>query len=309
MVASHGGPAPLGQRIAFEPDTLPDRVQRGARVARVDDYSRQRDAGLAVRFGLTAAVAVPIHVGGGVWGMLAATSGTGPLPPGTEDRLQQFTELVGAALADVQARAEVQALGEEQAALRRLAELAAREAPIPEVLDALAREASWLAGVDFGMVLRFESDGATVIEALAGAPETFAVGMRASGSGDGSAWRVWRTGRAARADDLGSMSGRWPQLAYRSGFTSSVAAPVRIDEALWGALVVVTRHGALPGAMEEHLSNFSELAGTVLPPPRTRPSSLPRAPASSPRPTRPAAGCSATSTTARSSGSSTRSSP
>ena len=264
VAASHGGPAPLGQRIPFEPDTLPDRVRRGARVTRVDDYSRERDVGLAVRFGLTAAVAVPIHVGGGVWGMLTATSGTGPLPPGTEDRLQQFTELVGAALANVQARAEVQALAEEQAALRRLAELAAREAPIPEVLDALAREASWLAGVDFGMVLRFEPDGVTVIEALAGAPETFAVGMRASGSGDGSAWRVWRTGRAARADDLGSMSGRWPQLAHRSGFTSSVAAPVRIDDSLWGALVVVTRHGALPGAMEEHLSNFSELAGTVL---------------------------------------------
>ncbi len=262
--ASHGGPAPLGQRIAFERDTLPDRVRRNARAARVDDYSRERDAELAARFGLTASVAVPILVAGDVWGMLTATSATTPLPGGTEHRLQQFAELVGAALANVQARTEVQALADEQAALRRLAELAAREARVPEVLDALAREASWLAGVDFGMVLRFEPDGSTVIEALAGAPENFAVGMRASGSGDGSAWRVWRTGRAARADDLGSLSGRWPQMAHRHGFTSSAGAPVRIDESLWGALVVVTRHGALPPGMEDHLSNFSELAGTVI---------------------------------------------
>jgi signal transduction histidine kinase len=264
VMASHRGPAAVGQRIDFGGDTLPDRVRRGALVARVDDYTRERDAGLAVRFGLRASVAAAIVVAGDVWGMLTATSGTSPLPAGTEHRLQQFTELVGAALADVQARTEVQALADEQAALRRLAELAAREAPVAEVLDALAREASWLAGVDFGMVLRFEPDGSTVIEALAGAPESFEVGMRAPASGDGSAWRVWRTGRAARADDLASMPGRWPQMAHLFGFTSSAAAPVRVGESLWGALVVVTRHGPLPRGMEEHLSNFSELAGTVI---------------------------------------------
>jgi signal transduction histidine kinase len=263
VVASHGGPASVGRRIAFQPDTLPDRVLRGARVARVDDYRRERDADLAVQFGLRAAVAVPIVVAGDMWGMLTGTSGTA-LPIGTEHRLQEFADVVATALANVQARAEVQALAEEQAALRRLAELAAREAPVRKVLDALAHEASWLAGVDFGMVLRFEPDGSTQIEALAGAPESFAVGMRAPATGDGSAWRVWRTGRATRADDLGSMSGQWPRMAHRSGFTSSAAAPMRIDESLWGALVVVARHGPLPHGMEDHLSNFSELAGTVI---------------------------------------------
>jgi signal transduction histidine kinase len=203
-------------------------------------------------------------VAGDVWGMLTVTSATAALPVGTEDRLQQFAELVGAALANVQARADVQALAEEQAALRRLAELAAREATVPEVLDALAHEASWLAGVDFGMVLRFEPDGSTQIEALAGAPENFRVGMRASAAGDGSAWRVWRTGRAGRVDDLGSMSGLWPRMAHEFGFTSSAAAPMRIDESLWGALVVVARHGPLPRGLEDHLSSFSELAGTVI---------------------------------------------
>jgi signal transduction histidine kinase len=230
----------------------------------VDDYRREKDAGLAERFGLAASVAAPVLVGGEVWGMLTATSGTGPLPSRTEHRLQQFAELVGAALANVQARAEVQALAEEQASLRRLAELAAREASVPQVLDALAHEASWLAGVDFGMVLRFEPDGSTVIEALAGAPESFAVGMRAPGSGDGSAWRVWRSGRASRTDDLGSVSGRWPRMAHEVGFTSSAAAPIRIGDSLWGALVVVTRQGPLPRGVEDHLSNVSELAGTAI---------------------------------------------
>jgi signal transduction histidine kinase len=264
VVASHGGPAAVGRRIAVQPGTLPDRLRLDARVIRVDDYRLEPDAELAVHFGVRANVSAPIVVAGEVWGMLSATSPEAPLPPGTEHRLQQFAELVGAALANVQARTEVQALAEEQAALRRLAELAAREAPVPQVLDAVAREASWLAGVSFGMVLRFEPDGSTQIEALAGAPENFAVGMRASPAGDGSAWRVWRTGRAARVDDLGSMSGRWPRMAHRFGFSSSAAAPIRIGESLWGALVVVARGGPLPRGMEDHLSNFSELAGTAI---------------------------------------------
>jgi signal transduction histidine kinase len=53
-------------------------------------------------------------------------------------------------------------------------------------------------------------------------------------------------------------------MAHRFGFTSSAAAPVRIDDSLWGALVVVARHGPLPRGLEDHLSNFSELAGSVI---------------------------------------------
>src|SRR4051812_44615902 len=117
VVASHGGPARVGERIPFEPDTLPERVLLRARAARVDDYRRERDAGLAVQYGLRAAVAAPIIVAGGVWGTLTATSGTATLPAGTEHRLREFAELVGAALANVQARVELQALAEEQAAL------------------------------------------------------------------------------------------------------------------------------------------------------------------------------------------------
>jgi signal transduction histidine kinase len=186
------------------------------------------------------------------------------LPGDTEGRLGEFADVVAATVAGVQAWTRLRDLAEEQAALRRLAELATREAPVRGVLDAVAREASWLAGVSFGMVLRFEPDGSTEIEALAGAPENFAVGMRTSADGDGSAWRVWRTGRAARVDDLGSMSGRWPMMAHRFGFTSSAAAPLRIDESLWGALVVVGRDGPLPAGVEDHLSNFTEVAGTVI---------------------------------------------
>jgi|tagenome__1003787_1003787.scaffolds.fasta_scaffold20962444_2 signal transduction histidine kinase len=264
VLAVRGAGTPAGARAPAEGDSLAARVRQSGQAVRIDDFAAIDVRGVRAGWGVRAAVAVPVTGAGGAWGLLAATSADGPLPDDTEQKLARFTDVVAAAVAAAQSWNRLQALVEEQAALRRLAELAAREAPVSEVLDAVAHEASWLAGVSFGMVLRFEPDGSTQIEALSGAPENFEVGMRSSAQGDGSAYRVWRTGRAARVDDLGAMSGQWPRMAARFGFKSSAAAPMRIEESLWGALVVVARHAPLPPGIEDHLSNFSELAGTAI---------------------------------------------
>jgi signal transduction histidine kinase len=265
------GPARVGTRITFVADTLPDWIRRGDRVVRVDDYTQERDAELAAQFDLTAAVAAPISVEGEVWGMLTATSDANPLPRGTEHRLQQFAELIAAALANSQARAELQALADEQTALRHIAELSAQEAPADAVLQAVAVQASRLAGVEFGMVLRFIGpDGANEIVALDGAPANFTLGLRASGSGDGSVHRVWRTGRAARVDNLDAVSGRWPQMASQFGFSTSAGVPILLHEGeLWGALVVAGRT-SMPPAIESHLADFAELASTAISAAQTR---------------------------------------
>ena len=255
--------ARVGERIQFEPDTLPDRVRRQDRVVRVDDYTGEPDSALATSYGLAAAVAAPISVQAEVWGMLVGTSGERPLPAGTEHRLEPFAELVAAALANSQARAELQALAEEQTALRRIAELTAQEATADAVLNAVAVQASRLAGVEFGMVLRFEPDGASEIVALDGAPTNFQVGMRAPDTGDGSVHRVWRTGRAARIENLGAMSGRWPQMASRHGFSTSAGVPILLEGGLWGALIVAGRE-PMPAAIESHLADFAELVGTAI---------------------------------------------
>ena len=264
VVASCGGPARVGERIGFEAETLPERVRREARVVRVDDYTREPDRALADSYGLAAAVAAPISVEADVWGMLTATSSGPPLAPGTEHRLQQFAELVAAALAASQARADLEALADEQTALRRIAELTAQEAPTDAVLQAVAVQASRLAGVEFGMVLRFVApDGSSEIVALDGAPANFKLGMRASGSGDGAVHRVWRTGRATRIDDLGAMSGRWPRMASRFGFSTSAGVPILLQGALWGALIVAGRE-PMPPAIESHLADFAELVSTAI---------------------------------------------
>jgi signal transduction histidine kinase len=262
--ASPRGPAERGQRIWVEPDTLPDRVRVTGKPSRVDDFRLERNAELAVQFGLVAAVAVPIVVSEQIWGQLTATSSAGPLPPHAEKQLNAFADLISTALAHVQARSEVQALAEEHAALRRVAELSRRDLPPDHILDAAAREATGLAGVDHSTVLRFVDEGVTEIVVAAEGASAPADSPRARPAWEDVVQRVWSTGRAARADHLDARSTHWPTATGTSAFFSRAAAPIHIDAALWGVLVVVAHDRPLPHGIEAHLSNFTELAATAI---------------------------------------------
>ena len=55
------------------------------------------------------AVAAPIVVEDRLWGVVAASEGDEPLPPGAERRLARFTDLVATAIANTESRAEVAA--------------------------------------------------------------------------------------------------------------------------------------------------------------------------------------------------------
>jgi signal transduction histidine kinase len=89
----------------YPPTGLTATVQRTGRAARVDDY-RDIPGGEPC---LRSAVAMPIHVHGRLWGLIAVGSGEGPLPPDTEQRMTEFTDLVATAVANAQSRAELMA--------------------------------------------------------------------------------------------------------------------------------------------------------------------------------------------------------
>src|SRR6185503_6496986 len=78
-------------------------------------------------FGVSSSVGCPIVVEGRVWGALAVHSTQSrPLPPDTESRMAQFTDLIGTAIANAEAGERANRLRDEQAALRRVATLVAR---------------------------------------------------------------------------------------------------------------------------------------------------------------------------------------
>ena len=91
----------------YPPAGLTATVLRTGRAARVDDYRNVPGGERYLREGLRSAVALPIHVDGRLWGMIAVGSGAGPLPPDTEQRMTDFTDLIASAVANAQNRAEL----------------------------------------------------------------------------------------------------------------------------------------------------------------------------------------------------------
>jgi GAF domain-containing protein len=86
-----------------------------------------------------------------------------PLPMSTEARLAGFTELVGTAIANAQARTELRDFAEEQAALRRVATLVAHAVPPREMFSAVAEEVGRLLKVDYTVLSRYDSDGLVTV--------------------------------------------------------------------------------------------------------------------------------------------------
>lgn len=84
-------------------------VRNTGRAARVDSYYDVPGGDPYVQEGLTSAVGMPIHVDGRLWGLIAVGSGSGPLPPDTEQRMTEFTDLIATAVANAQSRAELMA--------------------------------------------------------------------------------------------------------------------------------------------------------------------------------------------------------
>ena len=106
-----------------------------------------------------------------MWGALAVHSKQSrPLPPDTESRIAQFTDLVGTAIANAESRGRADRLGGEQAALRRVATLVAKEASPEEVFAKVAEEVAGPARQrSSAALLRDEGDGTASTVAAWGA--------------------------------------------------------------------------------------------------------------------------------------------
>lgn len=106
-----GRPLPVGIRLEPGGDNVHTLVIRTRRPARVDYGSASGHAAEVAReWGFRSAVGAPISVEDRLWGVVVAGSAQDePLPAGTEARLAGFTELVGTALANAEARAALTA--------------------------------------------------------------------------------------------------------------------------------------------------------------------------------------------------------
>jgi PAS domain S-box-containing protein len=102
----------IGTRQILGGENLSTIVFKTARPARIDSYAEASGPlGAAGReAGIRSSVGTPIVVEGHLWGMMSAGSRQErPLPPGTEGRLADFTELLATAIANAESRAALAA--------------------------------------------------------------------------------------------------------------------------------------------------------------------------------------------------------
>jgi signal transduction histidine kinase len=100
----------VGQtEVNHPPEGLTATIRRTGRPARVDDHQALTGGDPLCRDGVRAAVGVPIHVHGHLWGLIGVGSKSGDLPMDTEQQLADFTELIAIAVAHAQSRAELNA--------------------------------------------------------------------------------------------------------------------------------------------------------------------------------------------------------
>ncbi|WP_081686254.1 DUF4118 domain-containing protein [Candidatus Solirubrobacter pratensis] len=111
IVAESGPYGHSGARWELEPSMAITEVFRAGHAARADDYSgappRVRER--FERLGVRASVASPVVVAGRLWGATVVSSASTPLPPGTEQRMVYFTDLLAIAIANADGRAQLTA--------------------------------------------------------------------------------------------------------------------------------------------------------------------------------------------------------
>ncbi|HET7048447.1 MAG TPA: GAF domain-containing protein [Solirubrobacteraceae bacterium] len=267
----------VGTRMPRDPGSLTAQVFDTHGPARVDDFSTLPgtvgDLARAARLG--SGCAAPIVVNGAVWGKMCVFSRVGAiLPAGTEDRLQDFIELVATAIANYEARAELAAsetrareLADEQAALRRVAMLVARGVSPDEMFSAVTNEIAQLFGSPQACVGRFEPDvSAMVVVGVSDGSRGVSIGSRWQLEDYMASTGVYRTGHPVRVErsDLEHVSGPMADVLREIGALSNVGAPIVVEGKRWGFVTVTDVNKRLPAGAEKRLEKFAELVATAI---------------------------------------------
>jgi signal transduction histidine kinase len=196
---------------------------------------------------------------------MAVSSTDALLPLDTEERLEKFTELVATAIANAESREARAVLTEEQAALRRVATLAAQGASPRDLFEAVAEEVGSLLPVVSATMGRFEPDDSVITVASWSSTEVaFRTGVRWPTEGTNVAWIVLQTGRAARVDDFSAATDPIGVAAREAGYKSAVGSPIVVEGRLWGLISATSTEGPLPPGIEARLASFTELVATAI---------------------------------------------
>jgi len=252
--------APPSGTVAYE-------VFRTGAPARVNSFEQLGGSigALMREEGARCAAGGPILVDGRPWGAIVVGARE-PLPPGTEDRVARFAELVSAAVSNVESRAAVERLAAEQSALARVATAVAKEHAPDDLFASITEELGLLLEVDASAILRYEADAtATVVAGWTSDGTSLNLGERLPLDGVNLAGEVYRTGASHRREQYGDAPGPIAGTVRDLGFRSAVASPIIVADAIWGVIAVLSRQPEpLPMDTEARLEEFTRHAGMAV---------------------------------------------
>jgi GAF domain-containing protein len=257
---------PVGMNLVIPGGSVMDQVLRTGEPARLEDFPRFEGpiGHLWRQDSVLWAAGGPIIFGGRLWGALVVGSSSRKSSAGAEQRVTQFAQLVSTAFANIESRAEVERLAAEQAALRRVATMVARESAPNEVFAKVTEEFSRLQGDLMVRTVRFEPDGTfTILAAQGGLEDLLAPGTNTAPTEGGVCEQVFHTGRPGRVDDYALVTGQLSAALREEGIRSAVAGPIIVDGRTWGAMAVLS-HRALPPRTEDGVAQFAELVSTAI---------------------------------------------
>ena len=169
---------------------------------------------------------------------------------------------------EVLERAErhVRELVTEQAALRQVATLVARESSPDQLFAAVAKQVARVFDVPHVRLIRYDPEGSLVVAGFSeGHREPFPIGSRWALDSPGVTTTVRQTGRPARIEDYAHMTGEIAAVVRGAGMRSTVASPIVVERRLWGAVVVLSpRTEPFPEDTEARLTDFTELVATAI---------------------------------------------
>jgi GAF domain-containing protein len=217
-------------------------------------------------------VGVPITVAGSVWGLITTAAESESLPHDTADRLHSFTELVSTAISNMQARHDLQALADEQAALRRVATLVAEGTSVEDVFAAVSEEAGRLLEVPTITLERYDTDNTLTMLASWGETGVW----EEAGFRVGSRWPleersvgrvVLQTGRPAVITDYSRLPGAIPALVRAAPRLALASVPITVEGRIWGMISAATIDASaakLPDNIDSRLTRFTGLIAIAL---------------------------------------------
>jgi signal transduction histidine kinase/DNA-binding NarL/FixJ family response regulator len=270
--ATHGRRSAMraSARWPLHSSPLGSMVVATSRPARVDDWTHLPGpvANQHRAEGFRQAIAAPVLIGGVVRGYIGAYAESWEtLPAGSEGRLAEFTQLLAIAIANAQARDELQELAESQGALRRVATLVAEGAEPRAVFTAVAVEASRFLRVGAVSLIRWDPQTRLLTKIFGTHGERSAVP-------DGGQWTldegpeadlIVQTGRPVRIDDWSFLPGPVAARHREQGFGQCVAAPIVINGTLWGLISAFGEADEeLPPGSELRLADYTGLMASAI---------------------------------------------